>query len=205
MGGEIILATVATVDGDVLTTRDVQIFQVLNQLMGYKPVRKATTDPIESLIEERLLLKEAKAFYGSQEVRESVGNVLDDVKKKLKDVKGWGELGVTSQELRSIVTDKLKARRLVRFKKDSSRLPVTESEVQAEYKQNRIFYGSRSFDEVKEEIRAQKFQENFTDRIESWFQVLFKKYRVQRLTSHSRQKDEKSGLREATGSGRQGN
>jgi|GEM_PF-2251850 len=181
-GSEVLLATVATIDKEVLTTRDVQISQVLDGLLKNEPIRSKKNEPIESLIEERLLFREAKEFYGAKFVDSNLDKTLSAVKKSLDTVAGWDDLTVSDKELRSILNLKAKARRLVKFKKDSAKLPVSDSEVEAEYKQNRIFYGSQSLEEVKEKIRAQKFKENFNRRVDSWFQILFQKYKVVRLT-----------------------
>ncbi len=101
---------------------------------------------------------------------------------------GWDQLAVKDKELREMVLRKLEARRLFEFKRKASRLPVSDSEVEVDYKQNRIRYGTTEFAKVKEDIRKRKAEENMRLRLGNWFTVLAKKYRVQRFAEYNQSK-----------------
>ena len=99
-------------------------------------------------------------------------------------MKKWQRLQVTSAEFNEMVKRKREAQRLFLFKKEASILPVSDNEIESEYKQNRIRYGTLSFDQVKEKIRKKKTEENLKQRLDNWFEVLERKYRVQRFAKY---------------------
>ena len=106
---------------------------------------------------------------------------MGDAQKKLSGHKDWQRLGVTQSELKQMVERRLQAERLYKFKKKASVLPVSDAEVESEYSQNRIRYGNLSFEEVRTQIRNNKIQQNLDVRMNHWFEVLERKYKVQRF------------------------
>ena len=78
---------------------------------------------------------------------------------------------------------RLEAAKIFSFKKKASILPVSLSDMQTEYNQNRVNYGNLKFEEVKEKIRKIKTEENLQKRLKQWFSVLEKKYKVQRFSN----------------------
>jgi len=183
--GEILLATIAQVKNHVITTREIQMHYILDKLLGNKPYLDQQKDPVESLISEWLLVFEARDFYDKPMSNDVVLGKVKALMPKLKAVKGWDQLVVSETELRGMVLRKLEARRLFEFKRKASRLPVSDSEVEVDYKQNRIRYGTTEFAKVKEDIRSRKAEENMKLRLGNWFTVLAKKYRVQRFAEYN--------------------
>lgn len=179
------MATVGQVKNHVLTTREVQMHYVIDRLLKYDLYLESNKDPVEQLIYEWLLYFEASEFYTSPLGADLVNEQLQSLRPALKKVKGWDELDVSDDELRGLVKHKMEARRLYAFKKKASILPVSDAEVEAEYKQNRIRYGTLSLAEVKEKIRNRKTNENLEQRLTNWFAVLEKKYRVQRFAKYN--------------------
>lgn len=184
--GEILTTTVARIKNHVVTSREVQMQYLLDKTLKGESLVYHDKDPVEQLIREWLLYFEAKNFYASAYSGRKSDLFYNKANSRLRKIKEWGKLGVTSSELKSMVGRKLEARRLFLFKKEASILPVSDSEIEAEYKQNRIRYGTLSFDQVKEKIKKRKTEENLKQRLENWFEVLEKKYRVQRFTKYNK-------------------
>ena len=51
---------------------------------------------------------------------------------------------------------------------------------------DRIRYGNMKFEEAKNQIRKNKIKDNLQDRLEQWFVVLEKKYKVQRFSKYNK-------------------
>ena len=185
--GEILIATVAQVKNHVITSREVQIHFLLDKSLGVRREYFNDKNPVEQIIREWLLYYEATSFYSDRLSQRVKNKEASRARAKLGKLKPWRALDVTSTELSEMISRRLEAERLYLFKKKASVLPVAQSEVETEYNQNRIRYGSLSFDEVKGKIRNQKVQKNLQDRLSQWFQVLEKKYRVQRFAKYNEQ------------------
>ena len=183
--GEIIIATAAQVRDHVITTREVKIQYVLDRALERDWYVENGRDPVEQLVREWLLYFEANGFYNSKLPEQRTSDLYQRLLPVLAKVKGWKELEVSSNELKGFLRRKLEADRLYKFKKKASRLPVSDSEVEAEYKQNRIRYGTSELVEVKEKIRMRKSKENLHQRLVNWFAVLETKYKVQRFAQYN--------------------
>lgn len=189
-GAEILIATVAQVKNHVITSREVQVHYLLNKTLGANQDFFEDKNPVEQLIREWLLYFEANSFYNNSVPVSSVQEVLQKIKAPLDKNKDWQRLSVSSQELKEMVQRRMEAERLYLFKKKASVLPVPASDVESEYTQNRIRYGTQTFEEVKDKIRHKKIQENLEARLSQWFIVLEQKYKVQRFAKFNGNKDE---------------
>ena len=183
--GEIIIATVAQVKNHVITTREVKIQYVIDRALKRAPYFRTKREPVEQLIREWLLYFEAMDFYSNRLMSDKVTQTMNELAQWLPKVDGWKELQVSNSELRKFVAAKLEADRLFDFKQKASTLPVSESEIESEYKQNRVRYGTQPLKEVREKIRSQKTRESLERRLSNWFAVLEKKYNVQRFVEYN--------------------
>ena len=179
--GEILIDTVAQVKNHVITSREVQIHYLLDKSLGSQKDYSESNNPVEQNIREWLLFYEARAFYNNKLPAYEKQKAVNKAINKLSKMKDWKQLGVTQKELSEMIERRLEARRLYTFKKKAAVLPVSPADVEAEYTQNRIRYGTLKFEEVKDKIRHKKIQENLEGRLAQWFQVLERKYRVQRF------------------------
>ena len=184
-GNQILVATVAQVRNHVITSRELSIHVALEKILGSRLDRAKVNQPLELLIREWLLFYEAKSFYNN-----SISNseLESDFKKAVEGLKksgSWQELAIGQDEVREKIARRKEADRLYLFKKKASVLPVSLAELEAEYTQNRVRYGTAPFTEVREKIRQIKAEENLKQRLEQWFQILEKKYSVQRFTKYA--------------------
>lgn len=182
---KILIATVAQVKNHVITSREVAVHKQLDGVLGKRFENFTEGSETEEVIREWLLFLEASTFYNSKVSDKRVEKHIGLAKTRLGNSKEWQRLGVTGSELRQKVQRRLEANRIYTFKKKASVLPVSLSEIETEYSQNRIRYGNESFDEVKEKIRQNKVEQNLQTRMEQWFTILERKYKVQRFTSFS--------------------
>lgn len=179
---KILVATQAQVKGHVITSREVEIHKLVNDSLGGPLENFKEDSPLEHVIKEWLLFYEASSFYNTKvSQKEAARNVQKLNKKFSLQLK---KLSVQTKELKSKVLRRLEADRLYSFKKKASVLPVTLGEIETEYTQNRIRYGNLSFDEAKNQIRQNKVQSNLEKRLNQWFRVLEKKYKVQRFSQY---------------------
>lgn len=186
LAGEILTATVARIKNHVVTSREVQMQFILDKTLKNESLVYHDKDPVEQLVREWLLYFEAKNFYASKLSSNKKAVFFKKASQSLRTLSEWKKLGVTSSELKAMLDRKLEAKRLFLFKKEASILPVSDSEIEAEYKQNRIRYGTLSFDQVKAKIKKRKTEENLGQRLNNWFEVLEKKYRVQRFAKYNK-------------------
>ncbi len=178
---EILIKTVAQVKNHVITSREVDIHKVVMEAAGTEFQNLRVKKPIEEVIREWLLFFEASSFYNAGISNEKVSEVYKKAKEKIA-ASDWKNLDLDPNVLREKIRRRMEADRLFVFKRKASVLPVSLSEIETEYTQNRVNYGNLKFDDVKEKIRQNKVEENLLDRLEQWFQVLEKKYKVQRFS-----------------------
>lgn len=178
---KVLIVTLAQVKNHVITSREVEIHQQVEKLLGerFKDIKGET--PLEQVIKEWLLFYEAEGFYNTPVQNSEVEKKLNEILAKKKSDSHWQSLAVQNSELKEKVRRSLEADRLYVFKKKASVLPVGIGEVETEYSQNRIRYGNMTFDQVKDQIRDNKIQENLLERMKQWFVVLERKYKVQRF------------------------
>ncbi len=183
--GKILIATVAQVKNHVITSREVSIHKELDQVLGKKFEDFTDGNSTEEVIREWLLYFEAISFYNNKITDSRLSESLQRAQTRLVKSSGWKKLGVTGQELKNKIRRRMEADRIYTFKKKASVLPVSLSEIETEYTQNRMGYGNESFDEAKEKIRKKKTDQNMKTRMGQWFNVLERKYKVQRFSKFS--------------------
>jgi hypothetical protein len=183
--GKVLIATVAQVKNHVITSREVAIHQELDNVLGKKFKDYAVDTATEVVIREWLLYLEASSFYSSQLSKTRLQSILKKANERLSGSPEWSRLGVQPDELRKKIRRRIEADRLFAFKKKASVLPVSLTEIETEFSQNRVRYGNKSFEDVKEKIRQTKVEENLQSRMQQWFSVLERKYKVQRFSQFS--------------------
>lgn len=177
--------------GQVITSREVQIQNLLeaalydktpaNKLkilaLDSKVFNKATQ---EALLETVVSL-EAQNFniiqLSSEELKEAEKQAL----KVLKDNKIWKSLQVAPHELAQGLRRKTQAKKFIQFRAQSSVLPVTDSEAQRYFNENRLKFGNLPFENFKENIKSYLSRTQVDRRLKDWFDVLLSKYQVKNL------------------------
>ncbi len=179
---KVLISTVAQVKNHVITSREVEINKTISRYLGNHLEGLSREDDTEYVIKIWLLYLEASGFYTTPLPPTQIQARLSDLEKKVNQSKAWKELQVTEQELKEIMTRRLEAERIYLFKRKASVLPVSPSEIDGEFRQNRVRYEGKTLDEVREEIRQMKTMDNLSQRMQQWFVVLESKYKVQRFS-----------------------
>ncbi len=181
LSAETLIRTIGQVQNHVITSREIEIHKLVMGILANDFQDLKVKDPAEQIIREWLLYLEASSFYNNKISNKKLDRLVSKVKSDLKS-KAWLKQGIQLGEVREKIKRRLEADRLYLFKKKASVLPVSNAEIETEYTQNRVKYGNFEFEEIKDKIRDNKIEENLQMRLEQWFQVLEKKYRVQRFS-----------------------
>lgn len=185
----VVTQTVGQVSDQVVTSREVQISMVIENILfpgkdsgkglyEIRPGQESFRNAVTSVLLESVVALEAENF--------SVANVPEselaaDIAKIEKIVAGkayWNSLEVSPLELRKLALRKLTAKSFLKFKTNSMTSIVTDQDVQAYYDKNRVKFVGMPFENFKENIRTFLAQQQLEERIRSWFEVIKNKYKV---------------------------
>ncbi len=188
---ELISTGVGMVRGQVLTSREVQIQNLIeialydqnaktnlkNPSLDSKVFAKAVQD---SLLESVVAL-EAQNFNVVQLSPEELGNSEKKAMAVLKTSPAWKTLQVSPKEFSAGLKRKVQAKKFVQFRAQSSVLPVTDMEAQKYFNENRLKFGNLPFENFKENIKSYLSRTQVDKRLKDWYDVLLSKYQVKNL------------------------
>lgn len=188
---ELISTGVGLVRNQVVTSREVQIQNLLDAAL-YEPKAKERLKiiPIDSkgfgkavsdTLLETVVALEAQNFNLVQLSPEEVRAAEKKALKILKPLSIWKNLQVSPQELGTAVSRKIQAKKFIQFRAKSSVLPVTDSEAQKYFSENRLKFGNLPFENFKENIKSYLSRANVDRRLKDWYDVLLNKYQVKNL------------------------
>ena len=175
---KILISTVAQVENHVITSREVDIHRLLNQVLKPEARGQKGEEVERSLIREWVLFYEASSFFNTSVPTEKIQKLRKKAQKSLASSKTWRNLDVTPSELKEKIRRQLESSRLYAFKKKTSIQPVPLADLKAEYGRDPSPYKNQSFEQVQEKIRQDLEEKTLKERMEQWFQVLEKKYEV---------------------------
>ncbi|MGZ3721279.1 MAG: hypothetical protein ACXVA9_00030 [Bdellovibrionales bacterium] len=188
---ELVSTGVGMVRGQVVTSREVQIQNLLEtalneknptgklKLLGLdsKAFNKATQDALL----ETVVALEAHNFNVIQISNEEVDEAKKTVLKTLKNNSVWKSLQVSSRELDNGLHRKIQAKKFIQFRAQSSVLPVTDAEALRYFNENRTKYENLPFEKSKEDIKSYLSRTQVDRRLKDWYDVLLSKYQVKNL------------------------
>jgi hypothetical protein len=193
--GELVSVAVGQLKGRVVTSREVNIsYFVESVLYGKKGLPPKSFLPVKSrrfsrevtaVLIEWVVYLESKGFEATKVAKGDEQAALKRFSQASKKNALWKKLGVTEQELKSLVSRKLQAKKFVRFKVDSSVVPITDDEVKEYFEQNRLKFGNLPFENFKENIRNFLSRQQVDRRLKDWFDVLQTKYKVSNFVSEA--------------------
>lgn len=186
---ELVSTGVGMVRGQVVTSREVQIQNLIEIALDEKNPKfrllsldsKAFNKATQDVLLETVVALEAKSFNVVQISSEEFESAKKKVLKSLKISPVWASLQVTPQELDSSLRHKIQARKFIQFRAQSSGLPVTDSEAQRFYNENKAKYENVPFENSKEEIKSLLSKQQVDRRLKDWYDVLLSKYQVKNL------------------------
>lgn len=187
---EIISRSVGQVAEYVVTSREVQISNLIEQALNLgeekffhgarllKLSEPAFKEELNSVFLEIVVDREARAFAATSIEPEEMSNAFANLFSSVKKTGTYDLLKPSAVELKSILHRKLRAKNFIRFKAESSIVPVTDSEALNYFNRNRAKFGSQPFAAFNDRIKSFLTKQRVDERLEVWFTALQKKYRV---------------------------
>lgn len=177
---------VGQVRDQVITSREVRMNQQIESVLyGDKESRAnpamespAFAKQVTAVLLEWVVYLEAKSLAVAEVKESEIDEALVKLDKDLKANKTWKALKVTEKEKRGIVTRKLQAKKLIRFRADSAVMPIGESEAQRYFEQNKQKFGNLPYENFKTNIKTFLARQQVERRLKDWFEVLQAKYQV---------------------------
>jgi hypothetical protein len=182
---------VGLVNGEPLTSREVQIRNFLEEVLYLKENKsklkllpldsKAFAKVVQDTLLEEAISLEAQNFNVVQIPAEELKGLEKQASTVLKTVPAWKELQVSQKELESAVRRKAHAKKFVLFRAQSSILPVTDAEALKYFNENRLKFGDLPYENFKENIKGYLSRTQVERRLKDWYDVLLNKYQVKNL------------------------
>lgn len=189
--GELVSTGVGIVRSQVVTSREVQIQNLLETAVSDKPSEdklkmlaidsKAFSKAVQDTLLESVIAIEAQNFNVVQLSPEESEKAQSRALAILKKSKAWNDLQVTPKEMAAGLTRKLQAKKFVQFRAASSVLPVTDLEAEKYFNENRLKFGNLPFANFKENIKTYLSRNQVDRRLKDWYEVLLSKYQVKNL------------------------
>lgn len=194
-GAKVVSTAVGQVKNFVVTSRDVQIQNLLEislfdkspqekiKILGLdsKPFSKA----VQATLLEWVVSLEAQSFSLVEITDKEINEHEKTALKALQKAKVWTQLEVSSSELNSALKRKILSKKLIEFRAKSSVLPVTDVEAQRYFEENRLKFGNLPFENFKENIKSFLSRNQVDKRIKDWIEVLMAKYKVKNLIAET--------------------
>lgn len=189
LAATVVTQTVGQVSDQVITSREVQISMVIENilfpskepvkgLVEIRPGQVAFRGAVTSVLLESVLALEAENFSVANVSESELATDLLRIEKVVSGKAYWTSLEVSSAELKRLTVRKLTAKSFLKFKTNSMTSIVTDQDVQVYYDKNRAKLGGMPFESFKENIRTFLAQQQLEERIRSWFEVIKNKYKV---------------------------
>jgi hypothetical protein len=175
---QVLIAALAKVGDQVITSRDLQINLFLNEIQNPLIEFQDSKEPLKDLVSEHLMVKEASSLLVVKLDESEVVRTEEKVMQKLKNDRLWQSLAVAPKELREQVQRKLLVRNILNLKMPKDLLSVNDEAIESYYMQNKNQLGQKPISEVRDKItqilKLQKNQERFRD----WMAAVFRTHSV---------------------------
>ncbi len=182
---ELISRTVAEINNDFLTSREVVLSALISSCMDGNCDRlnlttvKIKTDTFATLLSktifERLAYLESKGIFKSKKTMPAklLAQVLQAAPTK--------KYRFSANEIKKIYSLKMLAKDYVSFKDKNLSVYITDSEALNEFKVNASKYKNKTFADVKKKIKSELVQVRKRKRVEDWVTSMQLKYRVRQI------------------------
>ncbi len=179
------------VGGNIVTTREVQIQRLLEKWLAgdapsdSKKILAIDSKPFGEATQHALLQAvialEAKNFNVVQLTDDEINGPAEKLKGLSPKLAPWKALNPSSSELKLLLSRILQAQKFIRFRAQSSVLPITDAEALRYFGENRLKFGELPFENFKENIKSFLSRTQVDRRLKDWFDVLLNKYQVKNL------------------------
>jgi hypothetical protein len=147
----------------------------------YSADSKAFTKEVTAVLIERVVYEDSKNFSNIQVTGSEIANSISSFNKKFSNHPEWKKLAVKETELKDLIMQKLMSKKYIKFKAESSIVPITRDEARMYFEENRAQFGELPFENFEQNIRAFLGRKQADKRIKEWFEVLQNKFKVRNL------------------------
>lgn len=158
--------------------RENQVALDLAQTKSREFIRETTAALVESAV-----FLEAQAFSAALIKPDELQIARKKVLAKLRTNRNWKSLEVSETELTQLLERKLRAKKFIQFKVDSSAIPISDKELRDYYESNRVRFDDQPFEKHKDNIRAYLNRAQVDRRVKDWFDLLHAKYKIRNFLS----------------------
>lgn len=175
---EVLIAALARVGDEVITSRDLQINQFLNEVENPFKNYNEKPEPLKELVWEYLVYQEAKTVFSQKPSDSEIHQFMEAFNSKAGKDKLWKSLNVMQNELRQAVVRKLSAKKLLNLKMPQQLIYVSSAEIESYYKSNKNQLGQKPLADVREDIRIGLQQLKARSRFYDWAGRMGQTYKV---------------------------
>ncbi len=179
---KVIMAVLVKLDKAPLTSRDLQINQFMNEydnvLTGYVDRR----EPLKELVWEQLLGGEAHNLLSAAEISKDYGAYEARFMEKVKNDKMWKSLGVTSAEVKALLSNRFAAKKLIQLKIPVELIDVSDQEIETYYMQNKMILGNRPLAEIREKVVIGLREKKAQLRLKDWVAAVSRSHSIVYMT-----------------------
>lgn len=169
----VIERAVSTANDSSVSIKDLN----LNRPYSRGFVKQATAALIEWAV-----FFEAQSFGAAEvtdkEVRQAQTALQKKVKSDLEIKSVWSQLQPTEDEVKKAIERKLRSKKFIRFKIESSTLPITDKEAHEYFESHRLQFEDQPFEKFKPKIKELLSRQQVDRRIKDWFDLLHAKYKI---------------------------
>lgn len=169
----------------VLTSREVEINQILETILFNQKTLPPISIYIDQVLLEWAIYKEAQIFAINKMSATQITAMIKEFKSKIQSHKAlqakWMKLKVLNSEMRTLIERKWRAKKFMEFKQQSSLAPIIDEEALKYYQKQKEQYEEKDFSQVSKSIKKQLSQERAQKRLQQWHQDLKAKYKLLKI------------------------
>ena len=175
---QVLVAALAKVGSEVLTSRDLQVNQFLNEQEHPFKNYNDKPEPLKELVWEQLVYLESKSVFAKPESTSAIQKFVKQFRKKADKDALWKTLEVTDKELMGAVTRKLNAKKLLNLKMPRKLIYVSPTHIASYYKRNKNQLGQKPLGEVRDRIREGLQILKARSRFYDWVSTMSRSHKV---------------------------
>jgi hypothetical protein len=189
--GKLISKVAGSVADTIVTSRDVKISHMVElafKRKGFDEVEESSgkfSNVVSEALLEWMLFMEAQAIKTEEVENAEKLKLEQDLNSLIRGANEagnyWKKLEVTAEEKRNFIDRKLKSKKLLQFRTQSSYVTVSDKDALSYYQQNKAKFGNSNFEKLKVNIKNYLEQQNAEVRLKEWLTILQKKYNVKHL------------------------
>ena len=168
----------------VVTNRDVDIDRVIESILYDKNLSDFASH-IDQVLLEYAIYKEARTSGLSRISKRELRYEIQKFNIQLKSNKNlyalWRDLGVLNSELRPLINKKLHVKKFIKFKQQSSLVPITDKEALDYYQRQKDKYNDTDFSKISDQIKATLSKQRAESRMKQWYLDLKTKHKISKI------------------------